>query len=142
VSDEVCGVSPLEAKKLVDSGYSYIDVRTETEFRLGHPRGALNVPFQRVVGSSAESADFLPVMQRAFAREHGLVIACATGVRSRGATAALRRAGFVNVVEMCAGFDGRRGPFGNLIEAGWRASGLPVTTGDDDGSFVRMLAGT
>ena len=134
-------MSPLEAKKLVDSGYSYIDVRTETEFRLGHPRGALNVPIQRVMGSPA-NPDFVPVMQRAFAIDQGLVVACATGVRSRTASEALRRAGFVNVVEMRAGFDGRRGPFGNLLEAGWRASGLPVAAGDDDGSFVRMLAHT
>ena len=37
-------VSPQEAKKLIDEGYTYLDVRTEVEYAAGHAVGAHNVP--------------------------------------------------------------------------------------------------
>jgi rhodanese-related sulfurtransferase len=39
-------VSAREARALMDAGYAYVDVRSEQEFDLGHPSGAVNVPFQ------------------------------------------------------------------------------------------------
>ena len=40
-------VSAKEAVHLAGVGYVVIDVRTVGEYQKGHPKGALNVPFQR-----------------------------------------------------------------------------------------------
>src|ERR1043165_9635934 len=37
-------VSVLDAKKLVDEGYAYLDVLSIEEFGARHPTGAINVP--------------------------------------------------------------------------------------------------
>lgn len=130
MNDEVKAreVSPVEAKKLLDSGFSYVDVRSSLEFRSGHPTGAVNVPFLlQEDPSGAPNPDFVRLIAERFATDDPLLLGCASGVRSRAAAELLRQRGFANVVEMPAGFDGRRSAFGAIIERGWRASGLPVT---------------
>jgi len=132
---ELGEVSPVEAKKLLDSGFSYVDVRTQLEFQSAHPEGAINVPFVlRVRPGEAQNPDFVRLIERRFAATDGLVLGCATGVRSRAAAELLRQSGFTRVVEMPAGFEGKRGAFGAVVAQGWRACGLPVATGDDEGS--------
>ena len=39
-------VSPAEAKRLLDEGYTYVDVRRVDEFVTRHPVGAVNAPFE------------------------------------------------------------------------------------------------
>ena len=34
-------------------------------------------------------------------------------------------AGFTNVLEQRAGWDGARGSFGEIVEPGWKRAGLP-----------------
>jgi rhodanese-related sulfurtransferase len=134
-------VSPGEAKSLLDLGYAYVDVRSVEEFHDLHPLGALNVPVQASPSSDAAPPEntFLAVMTRLFAKDAKIVVGCATGVRSLRAAELLLGAGFTDVVDQRAGVEGRRGPFGNLVEPGWAEAGLPVTSGPDAGSFAALL---
>jgi rhodanese-related sulfurtransferase len=134
-------VSALEAKQLVDEGYTYVDVRTVQEFDARHPAGALNVPLT-VLGPRGASPnhDFLPTMRRLFALDAKIVVGCATGIRSQRAAEMLLGAGFVDVADQRAGLDGARGAFGGVQEPGWAASGLPTATGSDAGSYEAIKA--
>src|SRR5712671_835262 len=130
-------VSPLEAKRLVDEGYTYVDVRTVEEFDIRHPAGALNVP---LASAHPHDTGFLAVMRRFFGLDAKIVVGCATGVRSQRAARMLAEAGFLEVVDQRAGLDGARSPFGALVEPGWKAAGLPTASGTDEGSFAVLIA--
>ena len=125
-------VSPQEARELVDAqGYVYVDVRSMPEFEAGHPTGAFNVPLLHM-GPSGMSGmrpnpEFLDVMQKAFPRDAKLVVGCQAGGRSLKAADALEAAGYTNVVDQRAGFEGAPDPrTGRPAEPGWRPAGLPV----------------
>jgi len=112
-------ISPAEAhEKMTTSGYVYVDVRDKVDFDEGHPQGALHVPLD---------ADFLAAMNGKFSKEARIIVGCATGKRSLAAAELLVADGFVNVWDQRAGFRGSRGPFGELLEAGWARAGLPVS---------------
>jgi rhodanese-related sulfurtransferase len=134
-------VSPHEAKKLLDLGYFYVDVRSAAEFHDLHPAGARNVPLGTRDPRDAERAQsqFLAAMSQLFSADAKIVVGCATGVRSLRAAALLLGAGFTDVVDQRAGMEGARGPFGNLVEPGWVEAGLPVSSGSDAGSFDALL---
>ena len=129
-------VSPEEAKELLDQGYSYLDVRTETEFEAGHVPGAYNVPISR---KSVPNADFLAVVGSHFEKDRGLVVGCHTGSRSQRAVIMLADAGYTNVVELRTGFAGSRDAFGRP-EPGWSKKGLPIETGSPEGRTYAALA--
>lgn len=149
-------VSPSEAKSLLDLGYFYVDVRSVEEFHDLHPQGSLNVPLAAPSGphtapppsqgpnsAGGDARDpageaFVSTMGRLFAPDAKIVVGCATGVRSLRAAQLLAGAGFAEVVDQRAGMDGARGPFGNLVEPGWAAGGLPVASGPDAGSFSEL----
>lgn len=134
-------VSPLEAKQLVDEGYTYVDVRTVEEFDTRHAEGALNVPIARMGRAGAEpNPDFLPVMRRLFVEDAKIVVGCAIGTRSLRAAEMLVGAGFQDVADQRAGMDGTRDPFGRLQEPGWASAGLPMARGADAGSYDRIKA--
>ena len=111
-------LSPTDAQALIEKeGYSYVDVRSEQEFQGGHPAGAYNVPLLRMGPMGmAPNPDFLKVMEQAFPKDSKLVVGCKMGGRSMKAAALLESAGYTNVVDQQAGFDG------------WRPAGLPVST--------------
>ena len=134
-------VSPAEARALCDQGATYVDVRSEPEYADGHPTGAINVPFlHKGPTGLTPNPDFLPVMEATFPKDRALVIGCKSGGRSLQAATALLQAGYKNVTDQRAGFDGVRDAFGALTEPGWKPAGLPVTTGDDAATY-RELAG-
>lgn len=127
-------VSPAEAKALVDQGYTYVDVRSEPEFLAGHPAGSVNVPLLHMgPAGMTPNPDFMAVMSAAFPKDAKLVLGCRSGGRSLQAAELLQGAGFTDVVDQRAGFEGARGPFGNVTEAGWSPSGLPVEEGKTPG---------
>lgn len=133
---EIRRVTLAEAKRLLDGGYRYLDVRTETEFALGHPVGAVNVPFSISDPSGTRpNPDFVSVVERGFDKLAGVVVGCQSGKRSLPAARALAVAGYRDVVEMAAGFGGTRNAFGQLLEQGWEAAGLPTACGADAGSY-------
>jgi rhodanese-related sulfurtransferase len=130
-------VSVLEAKKLVDEGYAYLDVRTIEEFGARHPSGAINVPLS-LPGPAGATAnpEFLEVILRVFSPDAKIVVGCSTGVRSLRAAEMLLAAGYTDVVEMRAGLDGARSAFGSKTEKGWAEEGLPVSQGIDEGAYA------
>jgi|SRR5215472_7396645 len=120
-------ISPEEALALMDSeGFSYVDVRSVEEFDAGHPRGAYNIPLLHLgpYGPSP-NPDFLKVMDHAFPKDAKIVVGCQSGGRSLQAAALLERAGYSQLREQRAGFQGCRAPNGQ-VELGWRPKGLPT----------------
>lgn len=135
-------ISPAEAHaKMKAEGYTYVDVRTEEEFSAGHPAGAVNVPFMLAgVAGMEPNAEFMSVMEKAFAHDTPIVVGCKVGGRSARAAAALETAGFTRVLDQRAGWDGSRGTFGELTEPGWsRVDGLPKESGTPPGSSYAEL---
>ena len=121
-------VLPEEARELIHKqGYAYVDVRSVPEFAAGHPEGAYNVPLMHAgpAGMTA-NADFIAVMEKAFPKDAKLVVGCKMGGRSARAAAMLEAAGFTNVIDQTAGYEGGPDASGRVV-AGWRPAGLPVS---------------
>jgi rhodanese-related sulfurtransferase len=135
-------VPPAEAKRLMDEeGYVYVDVRTEGEYAAGHPVGAHNVPVMHSAGGGmAPNPDFLAVAGKLYAKDAKLVLGCRSGARSMRAAEMLIAAGYTNVIDQRAGFDGPRDNFGKLVEAGWGPAGLPVETATAGASWGELKA--
>jgi rhodanese-related sulfurtransferase len=128
-------VSPAEARALQDEGFTYVDVRSEPEFLAGHPTGSVNVPLLHMgAGGMTPNPEFLTVMEAAFAKDAKIVLGCRSGGRSLRAAEELIRAGFTNVVDQRAGYEGARGAFGEAGEAGWAPAGLPTEQGPTPGA--------
>lgn len=126
-------VTPEQAAEFIQEGAVYLDVRSEVEFEQGHPPGALNVPIAHLGPSGmTPNAEFLQVVTRAFGKSERLVLGCKAGGRSRRAAEMLERAGYVDLSDMSAGFDGSRDAFGRPL-AGWSKRSLPVETGQPEG---------
>ncbi|MBS2012366.1 MAG: rhodanese-like domain-containing protein [Deltaproteobacteria bacterium] len=110
-------ISPAEAyAKMKDEGFTYVDVRTPEEFEEGHPEGARNVPIDE---------SFVVEMAKAFPRDAKIIVGCKAGGRSARAARELETAGFTNVLDQRAGWDGVRGSFGEIVEPGWSRCDLP-----------------
>ena len=127
---DVPRISPSEAHRLMkDEAFTYVDVRTEGEFSAGHPEGAVNVPLMRSSAQGMEAnADFVPDVEKRFAKDAPIIVGCKMGGRSARAALALTLAGFTRVVDQLAGWDGTRGSFNEIIEPGWsRTPGLPTS---------------
>jgi rhodanese-related sulfurtransferase len=123
-------ISPQEALEKMSEGYVYVDVRSETEFLEGHPKGALNVPIMHVgAGGMTPNPDFLKVMLASFRKDAKIVVGCKAGGRSLRAAQTLHAQGFTNVLDQRAGWDGARDSFGQLTEPGWSRAGLPLEKG-------------
>lgn len=126
-------VSPEEAAALLADGHVYVDVRTEPEFEAGHVPGALNVPLLNPgPGGMVANPEFLSVMQQAFGTGEKLVVGCKAGGRSKKAVDQLAQAGFTELSDMAAGWDGSRDAFGRVVP-GWSKQGLPVEQGKPAG---------
>ncbi len=111
-------ISPAEAHaKMKDEGFAYVDVRSADDFSLGHPAGAVNVPFD---------GNFVANVSARYPKDAPLIVGCKMGVTSVRAAKALADAGFSRVLEQRAGWDGARGTFGELVEPGWSRAGLPT----------------
>jgi rhodanese-related sulfurtransferase len=118
-------VSPANAHVLItQSGYVYVDVRDADEYEEGRPAGAVNVPF-----SASATARFVEAIRSRFEADSKIVVGCNSGKRSALAVRALVDSGFSSVVECRTGWDGTRGIFGELREAGWKRVGLPTENG-------------
>jgi rhodanese-related sulfurtransferase len=126
-------VSPQEAKELIDSGgYVYVDVRSVGEFDAGHPTGSYNVPLKQPgPGGMAPNPDFLAVMRANFPADAKLVVGCMAGGRSAAACTMLEQAGYTQLVDQRAGYDGAKDAFGRVTEPGWSRASLPTQAGPD-----------
>jgi rhodanese-related sulfurtransferase len=133
-------VSPEEAQHLLRHGYTYVDVRSEPEFVMGHVPGAYNVPLQRVEGDRlVDNPEFADVIQRLFRTTDPLLIGCRSGGRSHVALERLREVGFIDLRELERGFHGARDAFGRRLP-GWVQAGFPVEAGDGENrSYPALL---
>lgn len=123
-------VTVHEAHQLLQTGATYVDVRSTREFEAGHPAGAINVPLLEPDdrGQMAQNPDFVRVMKAVFPPVAPLLIGCQAGVRSLKASQMLETFGFTDVTNVRGGFGGGRDQMGGT-EPGWAAAGLPVETG-------------
>ncbi len=138
----VTRVSPQEAHDLVEKdGYVYIDVRSISEFDEGHPTGAYNIPIAHMTPAGMQpNARFVEEVNASFDKGAKIVLGCRSGGRSLRAAEILQQAGFSNVVDQRAGFEGAKDPFGRLLEPGWRSAGLAVATNAEPGrSHVELV---
>ena len=136
----VTRISPEEARKLMDSdGYIYLDVRSEPEYAAGHPKGAHNIPIMHAgAGGMTPNPDFVSVASAVYAKDQKLIVGCKAGQRSMRAADALTAAGFTDVVDQRAGFEGPRDPFGKVSEPGWSPLGLPTETVTPGASYTEL----
>ncbi len=118
-------VSPQEALDLISNkGYRYVDVRSVPEFEDGHPRDAINVPIANMGPAGfVPNPDFLGAIEDQFVKDAKIVVGCRSGGRSLQAAQILTAAGFTDVVDQRAGFEG------TPRDPGWRPLGLPVEGG-------------
>ncbi|PKI34658.1 hypothetical protein CRG98_044972 [Punica granatum] len=82
---EVATVDVLAAKDLVDSGYFYLDVRTEEEFKNGYPDAGkvLNIPYLFITPQGrVKNLQFLEQALCAYGIKDKIVVGCRSGVRS------------------------------------------------------------
>lgn len=99
-------VSTLQATQLINrSDALVVDLRSAPDYAKGHILGATSMP-------AAELDKRLPELEKHKSRP--LIVHCADGSRSGAAAAALRRAGFGNVVSLSGGY------------GAWLQAGLPV----------------
>jgi rhodanese-related sulfurtransferase len=132
-------VSPDEAKRLLDAGYTYVDVRSEPEFAAGHPVGAENVPLMHMGPRGMEpNPDFLDVVLALHPKDAKLVLGCRSGQRSLRAAEMLVAAGYADVFELRAGYEGIRGAFGAFTEKGWAPTGLPTETATPGKTYAEL----
>lgn len=127
---------PIENKKpkdcpaLLAKGWTYLDVRTPEEFEQGHPENAFNVPVMlRGEAGMVQNPQFGSVVSKHFAKDAGLVVGCASGVRSQRACQELAALGYTQLVNMECGFGGARDATGRVSAPGWEACGLPTSNG-------------
>jgi rhodanese-related sulfurtransferase len=130
---ELRRVDPEEAQSLLDGdeGYVYLDVRTEEEFREGHPPGAVNIPIavRNPQGPGILPNDeFLAQVVERFAKDSKIITACHRGPRSMKAAGELIANGYDQVIDMRGGYDGELDPTGAVVFPGWARRGLPTTT--------------
>jgi rhodanese-related sulfurtransferase len=135
-------ISPEEALgRMNDDGYVYVDVRSVPEFEAGHPKGAYNVPLSHHgPGGMRPNPEFLAIVEASFPKDAKLIVGCKMGGRSAKAAQVLEQAGYVNLLDQTAGFDGQRDPFGQVKVPGWGPSGLPTATEAEPGRSWEALA--
>ena len=126
-------------------GAIYLDVRTEGEFAQGHPEGAINIPvvFIKGPGQMEVNPEFVAVAEKVLPKGTKLVVGCMAGGRSQRACEMLEEAGYTDLTNVVGGFGGQRDASGQVVVAGWRDAGLPVTTELGDASYQaqRVKAG-
>lgn len=69
--------------ELYNSGAVILDVRTPSEFKTGHIKGAVNIPLDKLLSGLSKLTKTKPV-----------ITCCASGMRSASAAAQLKRAGY------------------------------------------------
>lgn len=83
------GGNKVNVKEIIAQGAVIIDVRTPGEFSGGHPKGAVNIPLDRIQGS----------ISKIKAYKKPVVVCCASGMRSANAARVLKSNGIENVYD-------------------------------------------
>ena len=93
--------------RMKEADAQLVDVRTADEFTEGHIAGAVNNDW--LEDGFLDRAKILD-------KSKPVLLYCAAGGRSEDAVAAMKKAGYTNVVDLAGGFNG------------WKRSTLPVVT--------------
>ncbi|XP_057449266.1 thiosulfate sulfurtransferase 18-like [Lotus japonicus] len=105
---KVVTVDVHAAKRLIQNGHTYLDVRTVNEFVEGHVDAAkiINIPYMiDTPKGRVKNQDFLKEVSSVFSnKEDHLIVGCKSGVRSLSATADLLANGYKNVNDMGGGY--------------------------------------
>ncbi len=129
-------ITPAEAAAKMNEGYVYLDVRSVPEFETGHPKGAFNIPLMHAGRiSMSPNPKFMDEVAKAFPKDAKIVVGCKSGGRSVGAVGLMEMAGYQDLLEQRAGFDGNGG------EPGWRQTALPQSTTPEAGRAYEDLKG-
>ena len=119
-------ISPTEAFAAVETmGAVLVDIRTIEERRLGYPTGSLHIAWQVGAALLKNPRFFRELTSKTPVRAPVLLI-CRSGRRSLAAARAARAAGLAEVYDVAEGCDGVEGA---PAPSGWKAYGLPWTTG-------------
>ena len=133
---------PPQAHEILKAnpGAIYVDVRTEAEFAQSHPAGAINIPvvFIKGPGQMEPNDDFLAVAEKVLPKDQKLVVGCMAGGRSQRACEILEEAGYGDLTNVRGGFGGARDQSGNVVVAGWRDAGLPVSSDLGESSYQSL----
>ncbi len=103
-------LGPADAVRLINRGATVLDIRPAAQFAEGHIVGARNLPLDRF-GEQLESL--------AKKKDRPVLVCCEMGNSGVKAAAALRQAGFSQVLNMKGGL------------MAWRRENLPLETGAD-----------
>lgn len=99
--------APAFQARMKETGAQLVDVRTPEEFAKGHIAGAVNNDWLE---------DGFLDRAKTIDKSKPVLLYCAAGGRSEEAVAAMKKAGYTNVVDLEGGFNG------------WKRSNLPVAT--------------
>ena len=85
-------ITPIDAKKIMDSGEEHIilDTREQDEFDEGHIPGAILIPYTEIENKAEE---MLPDKDKL------ILVYCRSGRRSKIASESLAKLGYTNVIE-------------------------------------------
>jgi phage shock protein E len=83
--------SPATAREWLNKGALVIDVRSEAEYREQHLPGTINIPLDRLGDEIAQHAPN---------KEQPLLLHCRSGVRSGMGASALKKQGYLNVLNL------------------------------------------
>lgn len=83
------GTDMTEIKEIIANGGVIIDVRTPAEFSGGHPKGAKNIPLDRLESNISQIKNM----------KKPVVVCCASGMRSARAKSILSARGIENVYD-------------------------------------------
>ncbi|QID18493.1 rhodanese-like domain-containing protein [Nitrogeniibacter mangrovi] len=100
-------LSPVQATlKINREDALVIDVREQSEYAQGHIPNAKHIPLGAIEQRAGELESY---------RERPVILCCASGARSSGAAATLRKLGFQHVFNLQGGL------------SGWQSAGQPVS---------------
>jgi len=85
------GVTPSDARALVQKGAPLVDVRTPEEFAAGHIEGAINIPIDQLDARKGE-----------LKKDSDIVLYCRSGARSERGRSLLLGAGYPKVYSLGA----------------------------------------
>ncbi|KAL3820227.1 hypothetical protein ACJIZ3_006132 [Penstemon smallii] len=91
---EVIGFDVQVARYLLNHNrHRYLDIRAEEDFKKGHVKNAVNIPFYlNTPGGKVKNPDFVNQVLLVLGKEDQIVVGCGTGDQSMSATTDLRDA--------------------------------------------------
>lgn len=109
LGNRVAGISEvdtLEATRLINNDALVLDVREDSEWKIGHIPDAKHIPLGKLSGRVSELEKF---------KDKAIVISCRSGHRSARACSILKKSGFDNVHNLAGGI------------IAWERANLPIS---------------